>query len=114
MTECIQTCKAQERNICLVQGGSQNRSFLAMGQFSVFIRGQIKLVGLVTKAPRKPYENRTKTVKAPYRESYLNLNKPPTKTVIFLLEKLIFPFKIYGFRGVFLKVLMGFLIGFPI
>ena len=27
-------------------------------------------VGLVTKAPRKPYENRTKTVKAPYRESY--------------------------------------------
>ena len=42
------------------------------------------VVGLVTKAPRKPYENRTKTVKAPYRESYLNLSKPPHENRKFL------------------------------
>ena len=66
VTECIQTCKTQERDFFVVQGGSWPRDESS------------------TKTVRKPYENRTKTVKAPYRESYLNLSKPPHENRKFL------------------------------
>ena len=41
-----------------------------------------------TKTARKPYENRTKTVKAPYRESYSNFSKPPHENRNFSFGKI--------------------------